>query len=91
MAFFTCKLKSQALMSTTQVRLYFPCDLVDRWKGQPPRAVFTLLHGYTNDGDDWVNMSAALRYAADNNIALVIPDEGNSFYHDSASNQAYHT
>ena len=91
MAFFTCKLKSQALMSTTQVRLYFPCDLVDRWKGQPPRAVFTLLHGYTNDGDDWVNMSAALRYAADNNIALVIPDAGNSFYHDTASNQAYHT
>lgn len=91
MAFLNCKLKSQSLMSTTQVRLYFPCDLADLWKGQQPRAVFTLLHGYTNDGDDWVNMSAALRYAADNNIALIIPDAGNSFYHDTASNQGYYT
>lgn len=90
MAFFTCKLKSSALASTTTVRLYWPGDL-DLWKGQPPRAVFTLLHGFTNDGDDWVNFSAALRYAADNNIALIIPDGANSFYNDMAAGPAYYT
>ena len=30
MAFFTCKLKSQDLMRTTQALLYFPWGLVDR-------------------------------------------------------------
>lgn len=91
MAFLTCKLKSQALMSTTTVRIYLPEDNKNQYSGQPPRAVFTLLHGYTNDGDDWVNMSAALRYANDNHVALIIPDAGNSFYHDTASNQGYYT
>lgn len=90
MAFLTCKLKSQALLSTTTVRIYMP-EGNEKWAGCPPRAVFTLLHGYTNDGDDWVNMSAAIRYAADNNIALIIPDAQNSFYHDTVSNQAYYT
>lgn len=90
MAFFTCKLKSQALGSTTTVRLFWPGD-IDLWRGQEPRAVFTLLHGFTNDGDDWVNFSAALRYAADNNIALVIPDAANSFYNDMAAGPAYYT
>ncbi|WP_418456357.1 alpha/beta hydrolase [Allofournierella sp.] len=90
MAFFDCKLKSQALAGTTTVRLFWPGD-IDLWRGQAPRAVFTLLHGFTNDGDDWVNFSAALRYAADNNIALVIPDAANSFYNDMAAGPAYYT
>ena len=69
MAFFTLKLKSQALASTTTVRLYYPCDLPAE-VGNEVKGVITLLHGYTNDGDDWVNMSAALRYAADNGLAM---------------------
>lgn len=90
MALFTCKLKSQALGTTTTVRLFWPGD-VELWRGREPRAVFTLLHGFTNDGDDWVNFSAALRYAADNNIALIIPDAANSFYNDMAAGPAYYT
>lgn len=38
-----------------------------------------------------MNFSAALRYAADNNIALVIPDAANSFYNDMAAGPAYYT
>lgn len=91
MALLTCKLKSQALMSTTTVRIYLPEDKKNQYGGQPPRAVFTLLHGFTNDGDDWINMSSALRYANDNHVALIIPDAGNSFYHDTAANQGYYT
>ncbi len=91
MAYLNCKFKSQALASPTNVRIYFPSDYATEWSRQEPKAVFTLLHGYTNDGDDWVNMCSAIRYAAENNIVLVIPDAGNSFYHDTASHQAYYT
>lgn len=87
---FTLKLKSQALASTTTVRLYYPCDLPAE-VGNEVKGVITLLHGYTNDGDDWVNMSAALRYAADNGLALIIPDAANSFYMDMAAGPAYYT
>lgn len=90
MAFFTMKLKSSALQSTTTVRLYLPCDH-KTLGNQPPKGMLTLLHGYTNDGDDWVNYSAALRYAADNGLALLIPDGCNSFFHDMAAGQGYYS
>ncbi len=47
--------------------------------GNQVKGVFTLLHGFSNDGDDWVHFPAAIRYAADNGLVLVIPDAGNSF------------
>lgn len=88
MAFFTMKLQSQTLASPTTVRLFLPCDL----ENNPPiRGVITLLHGFTNDGDDWVNKSAALRYAGENSLALIIPDAANSFYNDMAAGPAYYT
>ncbi len=90
MAFFTMKLKSNALNSTTTVRLYLPCDLPAE-VGNEVKGMITLLHGHTNDGDDWVNYSAAIRYAADNGLALLIPDASNSFYNDMAYGQAYYT
>ncbi len=90
MAFITCKFKSTALAGTTAVRLFLPGDLAAN-AGQPLRGVMTLLHGITNDGDDWVNNSAVLRYAAACNLALVIPDGANSFYNDMAFGSAYYT
>lgn len=90
MAFFTMKLKSNALSSTTTVRLYLPCDLPAE-VGNEVKGMITLLHGHTNDGDDWVNFSAALRYAADNGLALLIPNGSNSFYNDMVYGQAYYT
>ena len=88
MAFFTMKLQSQTLASPTTVRLFLPCDL----ENNPPiPGVTTLLHGFTNDGDDWVNKSAALRYAGENSLALIIPDAANSFYNDMAAGPAYYT
>lgn len=50
--------------------------------GNKVKGVFTLVHGFTNSGDDWMQMTAAPRYAADNGLALVAPDCGNSFYQD---------
>lgn len=90
MAYVECKLKSQVLMSTVSVKLYLPCDLPNE-VGNEIKGVFTLLHGFTNSGDDWVQMTAAARYAADNGLALVMPDCGNSFYQDMAFGGAYKT
>lgn len=90
MAYLTCKLKSEALASTTTVRVFLPSDLAAN-AGQPLRGVMTLLHGITNDGDDWANNSAVLRYAAACNLALIIPDGANSFYNDMAFGSGYYT
>ena len=90
MALIQCKLKSFVLASTTTVRLFLPSEVAEH-AGEPLRGVMTLLHGITNDGDDWVNNSAVLRYAANCNLALVIPDGANSFYNDMAFGSAYYT
>ena len=79
MAYIECKLKSQRLLTTVGVKIYLPCDLPVE-VGNKVKGVFTLLHGFTNSGDDWMQMTAAPRYAADNGLALVAPDCGNSFY-----------
>ena len=81
MAYIECKLKSQRLLTTVGVKIYLPCDLPVE-VGNKVKGVFTLLHGFTNSGDDWMQMTAAPRYAADNGLALVAPDCGNSFYQD---------
>lgn len=60
------------LHSRVDVALYLPADLPAP-AGGAARGVLTLLHGYTNSGDDWLQMSAAARYAAGQRPALVCP------------------
>ena len=58
MAYIDCKLKSQILGTTVGVKLYFPTDLPAE-VGNTVKGVLTLLHGYTNCGEDWLQMTAA--------------------------------
>ena len=58
MAYIDCKLKSQILGTTVGVKLYFPTDLPAD-VGYTVKGVLTLLHGYTNSGDDWMQMATA--------------------------------
>ncbi|MEI3013566.1 MAG: alpha/beta hydrolase-fold protein [Ruthenibacterium lactatiformans] len=90
MAYIDCKLKSQILGTTVGVKLYFPTDLPAD-VGYTVKGVLTLLHGYTNSGDDWMQMTAAPRYAADNGLVLIMPDCGNSFYQNMMHGGAYKT
>ncbi|MEG0485195.1 MAG: hypothetical protein RR576_07085, partial [Oscillospiraceae bacterium] len=90
MAFISCLLKSEVLQSTVDVKLYFPCDLPE-YVGNKVKGVITLLHGYTGCGDDWLQMTAASRYAADNGLVLIAPSVGNCFYNDMAYGGAYFT
>lgn len=90
MAYIQCTLKSQMLASSVDVRLYFPTDLPPD-VGNAVNGVVTLLHGYTNCGDDWMEMSAAPRYAADNGLVLIAPSCQNSFYHNMAHGGAWYS
>lgn len=90
MASVSCKLRSDVMQTTVDVQLYFPTDLPAE-VGNQVKGVITLLHGFTNCGDSWMQMTAAERYAADNGLVLVAPDCGNSFYHDMKFGGAYHT
>lgn len=90
MAYFKIKLKSVSLATPTTVRVYLPTDHPNHIN-QPAKGMITLLHGYTNDGDDWINYSAAVRYAGDNGLALLIPDGYNSFYQNMSNGQRYYT
>ena len=90
MAYLECKLKSQILQTPVGVKLYFPTDLPAE-VGNTVKGVLTLLHGFTNCGDDWMQMTAASRYAADNGLVLIMPDCGNSFYQNMVYGGAYKT
>ena len=90
MAYIDCKLKSQLLQRTVAVKLYFPTDLPAE-VGNTVKGVLTLLHGYTNCGEDWLQMTSAARYAADNGLVLIIPDCDNSFYQNMVYGGAYYS
>ncbi len=90
MAFVTVELKIPQLMQSVPVQLYFPTDLPDA-VGNEVKGVITLLHGMSNTPSDWLMMSAACRYAADNGYVLVVPGAGNSFFIDMAYGPPWHT
>lgn len=90
LAYIRCKMQSQILQTCVDVNLYFPSDLPAE-VGYNVNGVLTLLHGLTNSGDDWVQMTAASRYAADNGLVLIMPDCGNSFYQNMRYGGAYKT
>lgn len=82
MPYVNCKLRSEVLQRKVDIQMYFPTDLPDE-VGYEPKGTLTLLHGYTNSGDDWVQMSSAARYCADNALVMLCPSCQNSFYQDS--------
>lgn len=90
MAFITAEIKIFETASAITVRLYFPTDL-PAIVGNDVKGVITLLHGFGNSSADWVHMSAACRYAADNGYILVMPDATNSFYSNMAFGAPWHT
>ena len=90
MAYINASLRSTLMGRSVAVSLYFPNDYPETVVPEI-RGVITLLHGYTNSGQDWLQMSAACRYAADNGLILVAPSCENSFYCDMAYGDAWYT
>ncbi len=83
MAHIDLKLQSDLLQTCVNINMYFPCDLPAE-PGFVPKGTLTLLHGYHGSSIDWVTMTAAARYAADNSLVLICPSCQNYFYQDSA-------
>ncbi len=90
MAYITADIRIPEIFGALTVHLYFPTDLPEE-VGNKVKGVVTLLHGMGNSGADWMQYSAAPRYAADNGYILVAPDCGNSFFVDMAGGPPWYT
>lgn len=90
MAFIQAEIKILEMQRTINTQLYFPTDLPES-VGNKIKGVITLLHGFTNTGADWMMMSSACRYAADNGYVLVAPNADNSFYTDMHYGSPFYT
>jgi putative lysine transport system ATP-binding protein len=71
------------------VNLYFPADSASGHV--EVKGVITLLHGFSGSGDDWVQLSAAGRYAYNNGYILVCPSCDNSFYNNMRYGPPWYT
>ena len=89
MAYVNLRLHSEVLQHAVPVDLYFPHDYPE--DVPEIRGVFTLLHGYGGTSRDWMQLSAACRYARDNGLILIAPDCSNGFYCDMAYGDAWYT
>ena len=90
MAYISARLHSELLQHGTEVDLYFPNDYPKEVVPEI-RGVITLLHGYGGTSKDWLQLSAACRYAADNGLIIVAPECSNGFYCDMAYGDAWYT
>ena len=90
MAYIRAEIKVEEMTRTVPTSLYFPTDLPTE-VGNKVKGVITLFHGLGNCPDDWMMMSAATRYAADNGYILVAPNADNSFFADMAFGSPYYT
>jgi S-formylglutathione hydrolase FrmB len=84
MAYISASVYVPEAMTNINVELVFPTDglLVDG--RYAVKGVITLLHGLYGSGKDWIQLSAASRYAYDRGYILVCPSCGNSFYNNMA-------
>ena len=74
------------------VNLYLPYGCYSAAEqAQRPYKVLWLLHGKSDDYNTWLRNSVAETIARENDLAVVMPDAGNSFYTDMAYGPAYYT
>lgn len=89
MALIQTEVKLSDIGQTLDVNIFFPTD-----RSEAPgriNGVITLLHGMGNTGYDWMTMTSAPRYAAENGYILVAPEAGNSFYQDMRYGALWYT
>ncbi|HOV49331.1 MAG TPA: alpha/beta hydrolase family protein [Anaerolineae bacterium] len=95
MALFHCHFFSQALRLSVSVDVILPESrrLLDGILLTPPRpyAVLYLLHGLSDDHTIWQRRTSIERYAADYDLAVIMPAVDRSFYTDMAQGNRYWT
>ena len=86
MALFNIQYRSSVLNKATCITVIIPESAPD-----DDIPTLYLLHGMNGNHAEWSRKSSIERYAKDRNIAVVMPDGDNSFYHDMAFGEDYFT
>lgn len=84
MAFLQLNFFSEALHVATQVYVIMPehnqgIGVSAAATGELPKVLY-LLHGYTDDHTIWMRRTSVERYAANHNLAVIMPAVNHSFY-----------
>ena len=89
MAFLELHYRSDALKMEVSVNVILP-DCAMAGDGATYKTLY-LLHGLTNDYTCWMRRSSIERYAADYQLAVVMPSVGRSWYTDTPDGAKYLT
>lgn len=87
MAIFSTHFVSESLHLRTSLQVFIP-DQIDTEK---PMRLLYLLHGLSDDDTAWLANTSLVRYAEDQNIAIVMPQVHRSFYTDMHVGNRYWT
>jgi putative tributyrin esterase len=87
MALLQVDFRSELLEADVSMNVILPND---RNENTPTKVIY-LLHGYSGNHTNWIRLSAIERYVRDRQIAVIMPDMGNSFYTDMAYGFPYFT
>ena len=88
MAFFDCHFFSETLALSVSAHVIVPQLPAAKRRLHP---VLFLLHGLSDDHTMWMRRTSIERYAAERNLAVVMPAVGRSFYQDTAGGARYWT
>ena len=88
MALFQCDFKSHTLQQELEMNIIMPTDYRERRASSPP-AVLYLLHGLSDNHTAWQRKTRVEQYAADMNMAIVMPNVHRSFYLNTATGYHY--
>lgn len=87
MAFFDCHFFSETLGLTVSAHVLIPQTGTRR----KAHRTLWLLHGLSDDHTKWTRMTSIERYAAEKDLAVVMPAVARSFYQDMACGPRYWT
>ena len=93
MAFLQVQFFSQALVVASTVNVILPEPNVGigveaKGTDEPPKVLY-LLHGYSDDHSIWMRRTSVERYAAEHNLAIIMPAVNHSFYTNEADGERY--
>ena len=88
MAFFDCHFFSETLALSVSAHVLIPQT---PGKKRTLHPTLFLLHGLSDDHTIWMRRTSIERYAAERNLAVVMPAAGRSFYQDMAGGARYWT
>lgn len=87
MAFFDCHFFSETLGLQVSAHVLLPQDSGPKHRTEHP--TLYLLHGLSDDHTMWMRRTSIERYAAERNLAVVMPSVARSFYQDMACGPRY--